>query len=72
MFALAGVSSKALLNLIGFINLLAFPGGLMGIEFEESDHIDFIMVSLGILLFYGFGVLVVWSVMKERNASVED
>ncbi|GFH44119.1 predicted protein [Chaetoceros tenuissimus] len=72
MFALIGVIIKALLNLLGFIVLLASSGGLMEIDFEESEHVDFIMVALVILLFYGFGVVVMWRLIKERNASVED
>lgn len=71
MFALAGVFIKALLNLIGFIVLLASPGGLMEMEFEDFDHIDFVVAALVTLLFYGFGVVVVWSVLKEKNDSVE-
>lgn len=70
MFALVGVIIKAILNLIGFIFLLAISAESVKIEFEESDRIDFIMVALVTFLFYSSGVVVVWKVLKERNAAV--
>lgn len=72
MFALIGVVIKAIVIFIGIIAILASSRKTKGMEFEESHRIDFIMVALVILLLYGFGVVLVWKLTKERNASVED
>ena len=69
--ALMGVVVKAILSFIGIIAILASSTKTEGMEFEDSHRIDFIVVALATLLFYGFGVVVVQRVIKEKNASVE-
>ena len=49
--------------------ILASSRNTKRMEFEVSHRIDFIVVALVTLLFYG--VVVVWRVIKEKNASAE-